>query len=129
VLDGKEDALQLASTHNQVTGDQRSLRGFLSAAPPAAFPLPRQPLPGGGGGVPFAPAAPHDADFQTPPERRPPPSPLGHHGGHSNLNGRQLPPVAMHRQQDTAGQIGGSGGGSGGRQGDMRAFLVPRGRP
>ena len=37
VLDGKEDALHLASQHTQVDENQRSLRGFL---------CPVQPTPG-----------------------------------------------------------------------------------
>ena len=40
VLDGKEDALHLASQHTQVDENQRSLRGFLCPA------QPMQPTPG-----------------------------------------------------------------------------------
>ena len=53
VLDGKEDTLALAATHNQVTGDQRSLRGFLQPSQASGRP---------GNAVPV-----RDDDFQTPP--------------------------------------------------------------
>ncbi len=53
VLDGKEDMLALAATHNQVTGDQRSLRGFLQPSQTSGRPAYAAPL--------------RDDDFQTPP--------------------------------------------------------------
>jgi hypothetical protein len=39
VLDGKEDALHLASQHTQADENQRSLRGFLCSAQPM-LPVP-----------------------------------------------------------------------------------------
>lgn len=97
VLDGKEDALQLASTHTQATGDQRSLRAFL------------QPVQAGRPGI--VPGD-RDDDFQTPPVLGPPPA-MSHQSSHPRQHQQLRPDQAI---------------GGGCRQGDMRSFLMPKGR-
>jgi hypothetical protein len=152
VLDGKDDALHLASTHHQVTADQRSLHGFLQPGSRA----------GGGGG-----AFPPDATYATSgpgPQRSP--GGLGRAGGPAAACLAQIEEIEgaagdfavsgareMPRNVRAApGRPAGAGPPNqasagmpqrarpawqqaqgrplesqpGGRQGDMRSFLVPR---